>query len=425
MTSPEARALGRQISELIRRVESLEAGGSASQMPYSSVHNGVIPFYDTDGSVRASIGSNGVLLTDPNGLAQSSIDLTGSLASSTLNVVDSLNYRGTELSEHLGNRSRGLIAWCYFNDGNTAATSSTIGVAQLDMDIIQGRAYEVHCQPVLVQATSGTVGSKRCLVDLRYTADGSTPDINSAILARAIGWDSDTLSPKAFFIASSTTQLKLLMTLTNLSDVSVYMVCSSTNPILIWVNEIATTCPPSTGLKTAAGGSAPQQYTKTYTSTWSREWSAQGIVNGTQLVQGYYYDNYGDWRSLFGFDYPTIASDLSGATINRVELFLYCSNSINNDGGYARIRSDTLQSPPGNNIYPVNVSNTRWLQKFPKPGSVWIDLGVAVGNEFKSGATGSFAIDATDVARNNVDAIWLNSATNSANKPALRITYTK
>lgn len=428
MTSPEARILGKTMAEIMQRLEDLEAGLTVAQIPSSSVYNTALPFFDAAGNLAATIGSNGVLLTDVNGMAQSTFDNSGSANTNIVNIVDSLNYRGQEFSDIVNSRSAGLIAWTNFTDGNTSPTAAGSGIAQLDFDIIEGRAYEINCSPIVVRASSGTINTKACSVELRYTADGSVPSITSTILTSIPGYDSDAIMPQSFFIATASANLKVLLAFTNLSDVNQYVECNTTYPVSIWVTELSSVAPPSTGRRTTGtgSGSTPQQYVKTYTSEWSRSWSVQGINNGTNLVQGNYQDSFGDWRALFGFDYPEIASDLTGATVTKTELFLYCSYAINNDGAYVRLRTTPLRVAPTNNLYPNSISNTRWARKFPKPGSYWVDLGTAVGNEFRLGTTASFAIDATDISpRNNADAGWWNSAIAPSNTPLLRITYVK
>lgn len=428
MTSPEGSALGTAISNILSRLQELESSVTVAQLPSSSVQATSIPFLDSEGNVAATIGSTGVLLTDPNGMAQSTFDTTGAVNSNSVNIINDLNYRGQELTSVLDAKMTGLIAWAYFTDGDTPATPVGSGIAQIDFNVTAGRAYEINCAPVVIRASSGAANSTTCSVELRYTSDGTNPLTTSPLLQSVPGQDSDGLSPRAFFFATSTAPIKVLLAFTDTSATTQYAECNTTHPIAIWVNELAVVAPPSTGRRTAGtlSGVTPQQYVKTYSAMWSRTWSAQGIQNGINLVQGNYSDSFGDWKSLFGFDYTTIAADLSGSTIQKAELFLYCSYSINNDGAYARLRTTPLQTAPANNLYPISASSTRLAWKFSKPGSYWIDLGTTIGNEIQAGTTASFALDATDInPRNNADGGWWNSAIASGNIPQLRITYVK
>lgn len=423
--NPEARALGRTISDILQRLDDIESGASSAQLGVSSIHNSTLPFYDADGNPVASVGPTGVLLTDPNGVAQLTVDNTGGANANIVNVVDTFNYRGQEISSQIDAKSAGLKAWVQFNGGDTNVTTTSLGIAQLDFQIEAGKAYEIQASPTVLKLNTGTAGSNTCTMDLRYTLDGSDPLITSTILAKDQNQDNRAFAPSAFFYTPVAATMKVLLAFTSVGGAGIYANINVPQPLTLWLNELSSLAPPQTGRRTngLGGGVTPQQYVTTYTSTWSRQWSDQGVLNGTNLVQGNYHDIYGDWHSLFGFNYPTIQSDLNGSTINKAELFLYCNNAVNNDGGYARLRTSNVQDPPG--TFP-GVSGTRLAQKFSKPGSFWIDLGTTIGDEFRLGNSRSFALDATDInPRNNADAVWFNSATNASNKPLLRITYVK
>lgn len=428
MTTPlsaEARTLGKAIAEIFQRIEELESGTTVAQMPYSSVTNSAIPFFDADGNLSATVGTGGVLLTDPNGAAQLSIDATGGANTNGVNIVDYLNYRGQEFSDHLNSKSTGLVAWITFNGVDTSVTTTSLGIAQLDFPIEEGKAYEIFCSPTLIKLNTGTAGTNASSTELRYTTDGSDPLTTSTLLSRQYGYDNESYTPNAFFVASATTTLKVLLAFTSVGGAGIYANTNVSQPLSMWVSEVAYSAPPSTGRRTngLGGGVTPQQYVTTYTATWSRSWSAKGINNGTNLVQGNYHDSFGDWKALFGFDYDSIATDLNASTILKAELFLYCNNAINNDGGYARLRTNSIQDPPPNGLY-YGISATRLARKFSKPGSYWIDLGTTIGDEFRTGVSRSFGLDATDISpRNNADAVWFNSAIASVNRPQLRFTY--
>src|SRR5690606_2069491 len=90
------------------------------------------------------------------------------------------------------------------------------------------------------------------------------------------------------------------------------------------------------------------QYTKTYNSTNSNAFQGDGDNRGTtELYQGYYSSTNGNQFSLIAFDDAQIRSDLSGATIIKVELYLRNRHFYRNAGGDALIGTHNQSSVSG------------------------------------------------------------------------------
>lgn len=174
-----------------------------------------------------------------------------------------------------------------------------------------------------------------------------------------------------------------------------------------------------------SGGSTPvQTYTKTYTSTWTRSYQGDGslrISNG-DIYQGQYSGTNGNQRSLIGFDDDTIRSDLSGATITKVEIRLDNTHFYNNSGGTAVLGLHDYGSAPStwsDSRVQQSVENESWAKGALK----WVTVSNFFGTEFQSG-------DATGIALGPGDSTSLTYygyfvGQNGTNKPQLRITYTK
>lgn len=112
---------------------------------------------------------------------------------------------------------------------------------------------------------------------------------------------------------------------------------------------------PDTGVYNTGGGvTTPprQQYERTYTASWSGSYANRGAYNsyyGSQCIQGYYSSNNGVQAALIGFP-SSLASDLEGASIQSVELYLYYAHWYYNaawkgrdQGAWSRVEAGDLQ----------------------------------------------------------------------------------
>lgn len=111
-------------------------------------------------------------------------------------------------------------------------------------------------------------------------------------------------------------------------------------------NAVAEPNPPAPVAKT---------YTKTYDQTWFKSWRGGSSVT-TELGHGYYggYQRY----SIVGFDSSAIASDLSGATITKVEVYL---TNIHwwGSSGTVHVGAATNTSAPSNPITSGTTAETK------------------------------------------------------------------
>lgn len=96
----------------------------------------------------------------------------------------------------------------------------------------------------------------------------------------------------------------------------------------------------------------PQPTTRigTYTATWSQAYRESGAFTGGDSNNLYYGSSgegsyNGRQKSLIGFDYATIASDLAGSTISSVKLYLFNTHTWFYSGAtcYAGIHNNTAK----------------------------------------------------------------------------------
>lgn len=136
--------------------------------------------------------------------------------------------------------------------------------------------------------------------------------------------------------------------------------------------------------------------TKDYTSTWTATWTEQFDSGGSPIsyytsdtgLQGYYSGTNGNTKSMIGFTgtatsgetSKTIAQALSGATVTKVEVYLYFNHWYYNAGGTAIIGYHTNLNNPGTwtGVNTDVVRSANW----PKPGGRWVNLPGGVNGHF-------------------------------------------
>lgn len=149
------------------------------------------------------------------------------------------------------------------------------------------------------------------------------------------------------------------------------------------------------GLGTAAGSA---QYTVNYNCTASRSYDSNGNPNGAadqdqNVYQSSFPDRpYGNERSYMIFNTPRMRADMSGATIQSAQLFLYCIKAEEANGSFAGTTSGLSAVPA---TYDGSFIGTNFSADdiWPVPGWNSIDLlNNNVLASILSGATNSFAL---------------------------------
>jgi hypothetical protein len=183
----------------------------------------------------------------------------------------------------------------------------------------------------------------------------------------------------------------------------------------------------------SSGGATPaavKRYTYTYYPHWTRRFRGNGTVHtdGGDAVQGYYSLN-GDQASQIG-DFrrnltgPSIASDLSGATIEKCEVRLHAKHWHYNAGGTAVIRYHNNTGPGSLNNYAGDTRVGSWGRGEGR----WVNMGVAFGERFRDGTAKGIQVGPAG----STDPIFYGTfvggdAGDGAGdyRPAVRVTFTK
>lgn len=195
----------------------------------------------------------------------------------------------------------------------------------------------------------------------------------------------------------------------------------------VYVEDIGTKI--TYGSWTPAGGGGTQQYVKTYTATASDSFQSDGTDrNIDECYQGEYSGTNGNQFSMMAFDYSQIQSDLSGATINKVEVYLNNNHFYNNDGGTTIIGTHNQTGVGGDHSYgEVNANLSR--HSWSKGQAKWVTVPSSIGNAFRDNTAKGLALgkgqtSGGSLSNSNEYYGYFAGATQSG-PPKLRITYTK
>lgn len=388
------------------------------------------------------------------------IDSNGNGNFNDVNVADDLFLDGVSLSDTLAGLPAGLIGY-----GDSAAANVTASQWTVDSAAIAGTAVGViefdfgpidvtHIYRITVgfnYSISSGAGTNIYRSTLRYTVDGTTPTTGGLILdgsdidlAPAVAASVERYNQTFFYYSNSSYDIvRTLLTIQRTTGASGTLTVNLND-----ANTKAMFAIEDLGLKAdaVAGGSLSQQskssgtpdppptktYKKTYNANWSRAWNNGGAAvyatNG-DLKQGFISGSgaggaLGNAVSWIGFPFSTIQSDLSGATVNKVEAYFYFNHWYNDAGGTAIIgtHKSTATSAPS---YSSSLDNQdrKSVGGWNANQGQWIDITSAVGNDFKSGAATGLVLG--QGPSNSATYYGKANGFSQSHAPQLRVTYTK
>jgi hypothetical protein len=393
----------------------------------------------TGSGSRVETSPSGVIVFGADGAAVGSINRDGSLSMVSGQFDQSVTYQGTELGDLLSLRARGEVARVDAGFSASPSTSTEVEWLEFEFTAYSGRSYKLRSSGLIARGT-GQRGLR-----VRWTTNGTRPLLSSPVFA-----DNDVSLNQTLYLASDLgwsdgidREVKMLFSIKVWSGTSLYFDPSDVaTGFSVWVEDVGPRQPSSGGVVTpigtpiGGGGTAPaptpvvQTFTKTYSATWSQSWVAgnqRRSDDDNQMWQGYISaaSGYGDQVGIFGFNYSTIQADLTGATIKKLEVFLYAEHWYYGTGGTVRLGTTPAGTPPSS--FPA-VSTQRAFWSLAKPEGRWVTLnaGVTIGNELKSGATRSFALDPRPYNRElTYYGRFSGAGTAAGRNPAIRITYEK
>lgn len=343
---------------------------------------------------------------------------------------------GEDIDPELYNhKSKGVVSWLDLNGTGptTTVTSDTVFAYMILPAYDATRVYRLNgLVHINVNAVQPTYVGIRC----RYAWD-TDPTTSSSILFEH-QWGgrgataTDEFSPIDFMFRSQDlgtigTDLHLLFsTFSSIAGINIQ--AESWNRIQISdMGEAITIDSYDMGTGT---GSPPTQYTKTYSANGSASYQGDddertGIA---ECYQGQYSSTNGNQYSVILFPYSTIASDLSGATINKVEVYLNNNHWYYNSGGTAIIGYHNSATTPSSFTYPSSTDNiTR--SSFTYGQAKWVTVDNSIGTAFKNGTAKGILLGKgqTSGGTLSTDKLYYGyfAGNGQSGEPQLRITYTK
>ncbi|WP_435058528.1 hypothetical protein [Streptomyces sp. bgisy060] len=379
--------------------------------------------YDESGDEAVSLttGTPNYLTLTNNGTAVATIDQDGNTGVGDLSVAGRLTIAGDPIETYLADFARGLVAVDY-QATSVTASSTDYGFVELSFDADTSRMYRV----VLDCYADPSVSGGELFVAFRdggaNTPSISSPQIQSGTYPMpTAGYRRihlETIRSGASFGAGLHRLLVTFRCKYGPTDQTVRLFGGSTYPGVMYIEDLGPYMP-ETGLYNTGGGTATppkKTYTKTYSASWSGSYASRSSYNsyyGNKCVQGYYSSNNGMQAALIGFP-SALNTDLSGASIEKAEVYLYYDHWYYNSGGKAVIKAHKHASRPSTFSCDSESKTISWGKNVGK----WVDI----TSVFDSTSWRGIALDP-----NNSDKTYYGRAqgVGQSYPPKLRVTYIK
>ncbi|WP_424216988.1 hypothetical protein ACN20G_33380 (plasmid) [Streptomyces sp. BI20] len=313
--------------------------------------------FDAEGQALVSLVAGQpqyLTINTPGGRTVASIDQNGGAAFGDLAVAGGLSLRGEPLDARLAGLARGVVATYIGTDTVQGTVGAEFGWVELPVTIDPARHYRIMVDGY---ASPSAAGGEVWLV-LR-TGGTAAPTVTSRQLQSSItpltgGWSRVRLEYTAPGSALGGGQHRLLSTVQwrgGPAGGTLTWRCGPTFPAVMLVEDTGRAVASTGALN--RGGTEPttppvQRVTRTYEAAWSGTYtgrSAYSSYHGAQMLQGYYSSTNGLTASLVGFA-PALATDLAGATVEKVEVFLHFEHWYEAAGGTAVLRLHGHNSRP-------------------------------------------------------------------------------
>lgn len=375
-----------------------------------------------DEAVALVTGRPNYLTLATDGVPVATIDQEGGAGFQRLTVAEGFTVGGTDWTEYLAQVPRGIQAVDYQVTTRTAS-GTEMGFVELASEIDATRMYRF----TFVARANPSVAGGELQLRLRDGGTlGGAPTINStqryiAVHHMALGNSftarlEHTCSGKSLGAGNH----RFLISFTNVgpSGQTCTLYGADDNHGVFYIEDIGPYIPETGGYNDGGGTTAPpiQRYTKTYSASWSGTYANRGSYNshyGNKCIQGYYSSTNGTQAALIGFP-SALGSDLSGATIEKAEVYLYFEHWYANSGGKAVIKAHNHTSRPSSFSSDSGSKTVSWARNEGK----WVDI----SSIFDSTKWRGIALDP-----NSSSSAYYGIArgVGQTNPPKLKVVYTK
>lgn len=312
---------------------------------------------------------------------------------------------GEDLSQILSTYGRGVIG-VKFAGYNSAWHGINADVRRLEAEavLIPGRRYRIVVDSHYVQLRSGTSmtyveqlrqglpGSIQVIAENRWTLDPTTVEQTVGPL---VGWiDTRDLT--------SETQEVFGLTVRGPAGRDHRIVASQAAGLRITIEDVGPSIrnsgtsymdegTPSEGSASAPPKETPtKRTTKTYSSTGYRTYDNNGsLTSDPDVVQGLYAGGPSSRLRKGGWTFPSMTGDLAGATIEKVEVYMYMNHSYYTAGA-------TVNVCWWGGVMKDNLNTIGTITGWKRNTGKWINVNSSYFNGFKSGTIAGIGVKPTN-----------------------------
>lgn len=370
--------------------------GGANRMVIRGT-NGQVTIDDEGGVTAQALSSE----TDPLIMGQ---PLLGSLADYVFPIAD--RHESIVESSLLAYLPRGLVAHGTRDmSGINYAVAAEMGFLEVEFMAKAGRAYSISVPPVLM----GTQ-TKTYYLRIRYTTDGSQPQINSPEWRRFAPYGAGTgtattVGGEAVYEPYADQRVRMLLTVGASSEGVVFSSLADAARFHFIIQDIGVaigfsqtdryTFTRGTGATTTESKTERITYQTMWKADWMQSYRADGnsVYAGSgpandSLMQGYtpYWAAGGRQTSMWGVtsgaDSSTRSSEIgktitaatAGATVSKIEVYMHALHWNDGSGGVARLHYHGQTSAP--TTYPDSSSKPNYIgdYSFKRAQGRWITL---------------------------------------------------
>ncbi|MFE2850407.1 hypothetical protein ACFXJO_04650 [Streptomyces lavendulae] len=363
---------------VIRTVVSSGAAGGRTEISPDGVR-----LFDADGEESISLitGKPQYLTIANEGVPVATINENGHASFNDLSVAGQLTIKGERLETQLVDLARGVVAIHSTSQGVEAAAGTETGYIELPVRIEAERQYRIVVDAYLDPSAAGG----EHILCLRDGGTGAptmaSRQIQSFIVPAGGGWQRvrlEHISSGASLGAGNHRLLSTFMWKGGAAGGTVSMFGGGEFPAVMYVEDVGKAITSTGELNRGTGGGtdpskpATQRYEKTYGASWSGTYtnrSGYSSYHGNQMLQGFYSSTNGTTASLVGFP-AALTSDLSGAKIEKVMLYLYFEHWYAAAGGSGVIKPHGHTSRPGSFSSDGTSMTVSWHRNEGK----WVDI---------------------------------------------------
>lgn len=363
------------------------------------------------------------------GTTNYTIDANGNAVFNSVNSP-SIIYNGTELSSQLSQYSQGILGIVTLSGSTGVYTTTNVKFAEIVIpNFDPTRQYSVGWSSCYF-STNNTAAGTYLIVRVRLAWDTTVGVADTLLASYEYGHESGSASGL---------------------EVGGYHPFNDSTPggtnahigLFFETNNTAMNCQSATGSRVFTVDEGPivtyssydmgtgvppvQTYTKTYSTTSTHVFQGDGSNRDAyasgHIYQGQYSSTNGNQFSILNFDYTTIASDLSGATITKTEVYLDNVGWYYNSGGTAIIGYASAAAGSGNYTYSNVTSDVNSFSGWAVGAGKWVTVSNTIGNAFKSGSAHALALGKGPSTSLTYYGYFRGHS--ESNPPQLRITYQK